>query len=262
VAPCPCRINKPPTYCHGCDATTVVRIERGFLGQVRLDGIAFALVGRSFSEDPERNWNYGYVSDQATPEQFRALQGMFAQNLQALGLKARHLAGRSLGMRQAPLTTRISADGRTHAATIPGVLELETRSIILPGRRKPVVSSGIFDDYSDQFVHADTLAHTYRDPASGYEWDLTGRQANQAEFVLNPERLAAGGLGWGCWSAHADLGARDRYQEQLIGHGGEDAHPAIGGQKRDADRGGKAAPGSAGKTPPCCQVKHGKQALR
>lgn len=218
VAPCPCRINKPPTNCHGCDASTVVRIESGQIGGTRLDGLSFAIVGRSFSEDPKLNWSTVYVSDRANEEQLRALTGLLEAGVKALGGRARHLAGSALGIRQAPITYEITADGRGHNARIPGILDLKTRSIILPGRTNPAVSSGIFDDYGDQFVHADCLAHRYHDSRIRRGWDLTARQANQADFTLNPERLAAGGIGWGCWSAHADFGSTERYQEQLIGH--------------------------------------------
>lgn len=231
AAPCPCRINKPPMHCHGCDATTVVRIDKGYLGKTRMDGVLFAVIGRSFSENPRKNWNYVYVADTATKEQVAALQAMFEANGKALGSKGPYIAGSPVGMRQVPMTYTISADGREHNAVISGILQLETRSIVLPGRKQPVLSSGIFDAFGDGFVHADCLAHRYQDTQINYAWDLTGRQANQADFELTNERLAQGGIGWGCWSAHADLGSKDRYQEQLVGH--DDGEPATGEGTKD-----------------------------
>jgi hypothetical protein len=218
ASPCSCRINKPPMHCHGCDYTTAVRIERGSIGKTRMDGVTYAFVGRAFSQDPETNWVYVYVSDTASDEQVRALTGVLQAGTKALGKRAPYIAGKFVGMRKAPLTYTVSAGGREHVARIPSILELTTRAIVLPGRKQPVISTGIFDDYGDRFVHAEAIAHTYRDPKVGREWDLTGRQANQADFLLTSERVAKGGIGWGCWSAHATLGTKDKYQEELVGH--------------------------------------------
>jgi hypothetical protein len=218
ASPCPCRINKPPMHCHGCDFTTAVRIDKGYLGKTRMDGVQFVIIGRVFGEKPAENWTYVYVSDRTTDEQFQALRGMLQEGSKALGDKVGYIAGRPLGIRKVPIRYTISADGRDHNTSIAEILELKTRSMILPGRTQPVKSTGIFDDYGDGFTHAECLEHRYRDPQINRAWDLSGRQANQAGFTLTPERVARGDIGWGCWSAHADLGSRDRYQEQLIGH--------------------------------------------
>ncbi len=217
-APCSCRINKPPTHAHGCDATTAVHIDKGRLGKTRMDGVTFVLVGRGFGENVDGNWGYVYVSDTATDEQVKALQGMMEGQIQSFGPKAPHLAGKFLGMRKVPMTYEVSSDRRLYSVVIPGILEFRTRSIILPGRTKPVMSTGIFDEFGDRFVHSEALVHKYNDPQSGHSFDLTGRQSNQADFRLNDRIAAKGGIGWGCWSAHASLGAKDKYQEQDIGH--------------------------------------------
>ena len=70
--------------------------------------------------------------------------------------------------------------------------------------------------YWHLFVHPECLTHTYDDTQIKQSWDLTGRQCNQADFNLNSDTAAKGGLGWGCWSAHAQFGSTDRYQEQII----------------------------------------------
>jgi hypothetical protein len=216
-SPCPCRINQPPMSCHGCDFTTAVKIDRGYLGKTRMDGVAFTIVGRGFGQEKAANWVYVYVSDKARPEQVQALGAMLEAGGKSLGSKAEYIAGKFLGMRQVPMTYTIFADRREYNVSIPGILELKTRSIILPGRTKPVTSEGIFDDYGDRFVHAECLAHTYNDPQIRREWDLTGRQSNQADFTLTSDRVAKGDIGWACWSAHAELGSRAKYQEQLVG---------------------------------------------
>ena len=37
-APCSCRINKPPSYMHGCDSSTAVQIDRGHINGVKMVG--------------------------------------------------------------------------------------------------------------------------------------------------------------------------------------------------------------------------------
>jgi hypothetical protein len=216
-SPCPCRINKKPMQCHGCDHTDAVHIDRGFMGPTRMDGLTWIVVGRGFGEKTDHNWVVVYLDEKATSAQEKALTDMLGGDLKAWGPKARHLAGEFKGVKRVPITYTISPDRREWSAQIPGILDLKTRAIINPGHREPVVSTGIMDAFGDRFVHADAIAHKYHDVQLSYEWDLTGRQANQADFVLTPERVAQGGIGWGCWTAHSDYDDKSLYLEQMIG---------------------------------------------
>ncbi|MGH7162871.1 MAG: DUF1326 domain-containing protein [Planctomycetota bacterium] len=219
TSPCPCRLNKKPMHCHGCDFTTAVHVDEGHIGATKMDGVGWVIVGRVFAEKPETNWVYLYVSDAATDEQTAALQSMIDTDTKSIEpKKVTYLIGEFKGMRKVPIRYEVSADRRDYGVTIPGVLDFKTRSIVLPGRTEPVMSSGIFDDFGDRFVHADCLAHTFTDSETGYTWDLTGRQSNQADFKLTTSLKATRRIGWACWSAHADFGAQEKYQEQSIGH--------------------------------------------
>jgi len=220
AAPCPCRLNKKPMHCHGCDHTDVVHIDRGHIGATRMDGVTWVMVGLGFAEKPEANWAVIYLDDRATPEQEKAFGEMLGNDVKALGPKAKYLAGSFKGIKRAPVRVTVSPDKKEYAASIPGVLEFKTRAIYNPGQTQPVVSTGIMDAFGDRFVHSDCVTHTYKDDALGYKWDLTGRQANQAEFRLTPERVAKGGIGWGCWTGH-DFNDPGKYQEQMIEHGGK-----------------------------------------
>lgn len=218
AAPCPCRINAKPMHCHGCDHSDAVHVESGHIGDTDMSGVSWVIVGRVFGESTDGNWTYVYVDDEASDAQLAALTGMLTSDVESLGPKAEHLAGKFLGMRRVPMTYAVSADGRDYDCIVPGILELRTRAHVNPGRSQPVVSTGILDAFGDRFVHADTLAHTYRDDTLGYAWDLTGRQSNQAEFVLTEERAKEGGIGWGCWTANSELGDTGEYQERMLGH--------------------------------------------
>ncbi|HEY3225712.1 MAG TPA: DUF1326 domain-containing protein [Planctomycetota bacterium] len=213
-SPCPCRLNKKPYHCHGCDHTDAVRIDSGHLGKVRMDGFTYVFIGRGFGEDTSKNWVYCYVTDKATDEQMQAFQAMLDDMVKSMGPKAPHLAGKFVGLRKVPITYTVSADKTEYGVTIPGILEFKTRAIFNPGHKTPVVSTGIMDAFGDRFVHADCLVHKYKDAEINYEWDLTGRQSNQAEFVLNNAIMAKGGIGWGCWTSHVDFGDKGLYAEQ------------------------------------------------
>ena len=218
ASPCPCRLNKKPMHCHGCDHTDAVHVDSGHIGKTDMSGVTWVIVGRGFGEKTDENWTYVYVSDNATPEQFDAIKNMLTSDVKSWGPKAEHLAGNFVGMRKVPIQYEIANKRNDFNCVIPGILELRTRAIYNPGHLEPVVSTGIMDAFGDRFVHAQCLAHKLDDPAIHYSWDLTGRQCNQADFVLNDERARKGGIGWGCWTAHTSFGDSERYQEQMIGH--------------------------------------------
>lgn len=213
-APCACRINKKPSYCHGCDHSDVVHVERGELGGVKMDGVQWVAIGRGFGQGIDGNWAYIYVDERASEAQYKALGDWLSAAVAGLGKKAPYLAGNFRGMRRVPMTTTVSRDRREYAVAIPGILDFQTRAIVNPGHTEPVVSTGIMDAFGDRFVHSDALRHTYSDPTLGTEWDLTGRQSNQAEFVVDSTRAAKGGIGWGCWTAHSEFGDDAPYGEQ------------------------------------------------
>ena len=217
-SPCPCRINKKPYHCHGCDHTDAVHIDKGHIGGVKMDGFSYVFAGRGFGEDKAKNWVYVYVTDKATDAQMKAFQGMLEGAVKMMGAKAPYLAGELVGMRKVPITYTVSPNKDEYGVEIPGILVLKTRAIVNPGHKDPVVSTGIMDAFGDRFTHAQTLVHTYKDSTINYEWDLTGRQSNFAQFVLNNARMAQGGIGWGCWTSHVDFGDKEKYQEQFKDH--------------------------------------------
>lgn len=218
ATPCPCRVNLKPMHEHGCDFTTAVHVEKGSLGKTKIDGIDWIYTGRGFSADQGSNWGYIYVSDKATDEQMAALGAFFTASAAGLGEKAPFIIGNFKGVRKAPVSYVRSKDGMQHSAEVTGILDIETKALVVPGHKEPARFTGIFDDFGDSFTQAECLKHTLNDPETGYTWDLTNRQANFADFAISNTTVAKGGIGWGCWSAHADLGSKDEYQEKNIGH--------------------------------------------
>lgn len=217
--PCSCRVNKKPMHCHGCDFVTAVHVDSGHVGETDMSGFSWVVVGRGFGEDKAANWVYVYASDKGTDAQVAALQGMLQKDMEDWKRKgkAEFLAGTFKGLRKAPIAYTVSADRRRYDCSVDDgkVLDIRTQAIVLPGHTEPARLTGIFDAFGDSFVQAECLSHKYKDAEVGYSWDLTGRQCNHADFVLNDERLARGGIGWGCWSAHESLGDAAPYPEQM-----------------------------------------------
>jgi hypothetical protein len=220
-APCPCRINKAPTQCHGCEYTTAVHIDEGFIGKTRMDGMTWAMCGLGFAEDKNTNWVAVYVTDKATDEQLKALQDWLNEGMKNLNEKKRtpYIAGKFAGVFKKPMTWTASANREEFSYQIRGVLDFKVKAIRNPGHPEPVTSAGIFDDFGNSFVHCDTLAHVYKDASLKYDgWDLTGKQSNYAHFVIGSDIKPDYVIGWGCWSAHKELGSDSNYQEKSIGH--------------------------------------------
>ncbi len=217
--PCSCRVNKKPMHCHGCDFTTAVHFDSGHIGGTDMSGFTWVIVGRGFGQDPDLDWVYVYVSDKSTDAQIEALKGMLQSDMDDWKKrgKAQFLAGTFKGLRKAAVTYTVSADRREYDCSIDDgkVLDIKTHAIVLPGHTEPARLTGIFDAFGDAFVQAECLSHKYRDSETGYSWDLGGRQCNQADFVLNDARIAKGGIGWACWSAHESLGDPSPYPEQM-----------------------------------------------
>ncbi len=186
-------------------------MDRGHIGDVRLDGLVFVVVNRGLGENADGNWYYIYLSENATDAQAGALKAMFEEQMKAFGDRAKAMFGKNVGMRKVPITYTLSADQREYAVVIPGILEFRGKALVLPGHTEPVRTTGIFDDYGDSFTHVTVSVHTYADKSSGYSFDLSGRQANFAPFSLTASRAEKGGIGWVCYGAVTD---KSKYEEQ------------------------------------------------
>ncbi|MGH7150191.1 MAG: DUF1326 domain-containing protein [Planctomycetota bacterium] len=219
AAPCPCRINKKPMFCHGCDHSDVVHISKGRIGGVRVDDLDYVITGRVFAEDPKSNWTYVYVNDRASEEQYKAITDWLGAQVKGMGPKADHLVGKFVGARKVPMRSTVSRDRKEYGIEIPGILHFRTEAITNPGLASPVVSTGVLDAFGDRFVHAEAPVHKYEDAKLGYKYDLSGRQANQADFHIRSVDAVAQ-HGWGCWTANAALGGTGEYQERMLQHEG------------------------------------------
>lgn len=221
ASPCSCRLNKPPMQAHGCEYTTAVHVDKGFIGSTRMDGFMWMQVGLGFGEEKPKNWVVVYISDKATEEQFKAFTDWMGGGIKELDAKGKvpFLAGAIVGFKKVPMTWEASANREEYHTGIPKVLDLKIKAIHNPGHPEPVQSIGVLDDFGNSFTHADTVVHAYKDSEIKYDgWDLKGRQSNYADFTIGSALKTPYTLGWGCWTAHKDLGSSETYQERMVGH--------------------------------------------
>jgi hypothetical protein len=161
-----------------CDVPLVFWIESGRFGNVPLDGTRACLAVHTPGPMGEGNWTAGvYVDAQATVEQQRALEAIFAGRAGGgIGVVAR-LVTTWLPTRVLPI--EFAKQGRRRSAKIAGVLDVEIEGI--EGRDG---SESWLDNVkhlvSSRLAAATATRSSYRD--HGFAWDNTGRNGHYAAF--------------------------------------------------------------------------------
>ncbi len=131
VCPClPTNLAGRPTKGH-CHFAFAFHIDRGRHGDVVLDGLSFAVVGRSPGVMAEGNWSVGLIVDErANPDQRQAITGIASGQaggpMAALG----PLIGKFLGAEAKPI--RYQKDGMQRSVSIPGVLDQALEGVASP----------------------------------------------------------------------------------------------------------------------------------
>jgi len=128
---CPCIYTNPqgPATHEQCTSLQVYRIGHGNFGDVKLDGLAFALVIRSGRVMVDGNWVLGCVIDERANAAQRDALGAIASG-QAGGIPARiraSLVRDFRGVEARPIEFRM--DGLKRSASIPGILEFAIEGV-------------------------------------------------------------------------------------------------------------------------------------
>jgi hypothetical protein len=128
---CPCIFTNPqaPATHDNCIALMVYRIDRGWRGDVVLDGLKFALVIRSKRVMAEGDWVFGVVVDERANDAQRRALGEIAGG-QAGGppqMIRDNLVSDFRGVEFRPID--FTMDGLRRAAAIPGVLAFEIEGV-------------------------------------------------------------------------------------------------------------------------------------
>ncbi len=163
-----------------CHFAMVYEIGRGRYEQVTLDGVRFAVVGRTPDVMGAGNWSVGVVVDEgATAEQVEAItaiaSGQAGGPMAALG----PLVGTFLGVERKPI--QVTKSGLKRSASIPGVLDHAIEGVESPS--KPGEALGV-----DNTLHPAnarlSLAHAVRSVLTvfGLKWeDRSGK--NNGHFA-------------------------------------------------------------------------------
>jgi hypothetical protein len=128
---CPCIYTNPqgPATHDHCYSLQVYRIDRGHCGDIKLDGLAFALAIRSGKVMADGKWVLGVVIDERANEAQRDALGAIAGG-QAGGIPARIrevLVSDFRGIELRPIEFRM--DGLKRSASIPGLLEFAIEGV-------------------------------------------------------------------------------------------------------------------------------------
>lgn len=171
---CPCRKGGNPT--HGsCDAADFALIQKGRIGNVKMDGFKSVIVGDLIDKDHTKTKAVVYFDEKTTPAQRDAFLSM-----------AKFMFGEGMPIamgppRVVPIQFKESADKTTYQVTIPGVLE-EKAVLKRDASGKPVNTVPAVDEWGNTIHYADAVVFKYDDKESGQNWDLSGRQSNLKFF--------------------------------------------------------------------------------
>jgi hypothetical protein len=187
TVPCPCTFAQPPTE-GDCDGALIWHINEGHFGDVRLDGLNFAAIGRFVGNlwDADTKTDMGFFIDaRADERQQQALQAIFSG--QAGGWPEMFAAklGQMLGMEPAQIDVQIADDLAHWRAQIPGRVNAAAEALqgptSIPGKPTQVhdppgseAGPGTVATYGT--VTADEV------DAFGFKWARTGRSSKHMAF--------------------------------------------------------------------------------
>jgi hypothetical protein len=176
VCPCiPTNLTGRPTK-GWCVAALAFHIERGHHGDLRLDGLNFAVVLRTPGVMSEGNWAVGVIVDErASPVQRDAIAAIASGQAGGPMAAVAPLVGRLLGVEARPI--RFEKDGLRRAVLIPGVLDQAvegTPSAVQSG--EPLYVDNTLHPANARLALARaTRSHVH---VFGLDWDDTSGQNN------------------------------------------------------------------------------------
>jgi hypothetical protein len=171
---CPCRKGGSPT--HGsCDAADFAQIQKGTIGNVKMDGFKSVIVGNLIDKDHSKTKATVYFDEKTTPAQRDAFLSM-----------AKFMFGEGMPIamgppKVVPIQFTESADKTTYQVTIPGVLE-QKAVLKRDASGKPVNTVPAVDQWGNTIHYADSAVFKYDDKETGQKWDLSDRQSNLKFF--------------------------------------------------------------------------------
>lgn len=175
VCPCPTSgLHARPTQ-GSCDAGLVFHVERGSYGDIRLDGLSFAVLLHTPGAMIDGNWTVGVIVDErATGPQREALttiaSGQGGGPMAALGPLVGHFAGSEAK----PI--RIERSGLGRSVSIPGTLEFAIEGVAGANQTEPIYFDNVGHPVGSRLALAKaSRGHMH---AFGINWDSTSGRNN------------------------------------------------------------------------------------
>ncbi len=176
VCPCiPTNLKGRPTQ-GDCHFAMVYQIDKGRHGRSTLDGLSFAVVGRTPAVMGEGNWSVGLIVDErATPEQQQAITAIVSGQAGGPMAALAPLIGTFLGVETRRI--EITKNGMTRSVSIPGVLDQAVQGMESPTKPgEPVCLDNTLHPANARLA----LAHATRSHLSafGLSWNDTSGNNN------------------------------------------------------------------------------------
>jgi hypothetical protein len=160
-----------------CEVGFAFHLDEGAFGDVRLDGLNVALIGRTPGPMIEGNWSVAlYVDERADARQQEALQAIFAGAAGGVMGSLAPLIGEVLGVKSAPISYQ--REGKRRAVEIPGVMQMAVRPTpSIMGEDHEVVAINAHPFAPEGVVMAvGDEGSTWSD--YGLRWDNSGRNGH------------------------------------------------------------------------------------
>lgn len=185
---CPCQFNSLPT--HGdCEALGATHIEKGYFGDVRLDGLDFAMVLKWPGPIHEGNGAaQAFIDERATDEQREALLAILSGETSEPGATFFNVFASTMTTMHdpvfCPLSIEVDVDGRTALVKVADQIEAHGEPIINPMNGEPL-RARIDLPQGFEFAVAEVASGTTR--ASGaLPLSLSGSHAHMARLDIGP----------------------------------------------------------------------------
>jgi hypothetical protein len=175
---CPCfasNLAAEPTQGF-CDAALVFRVDRGQLGDISLDGLAFAMVLQTPGVMGHGNWTVGLIIDErASSEQAEALTTIASGQVGGPPAGMAPLIGTFAGVERSPI--EFTMDGMMRSVSVPGMLDQAVQGVpSLVADGEPLYVDNTAHPANTRLALATALrSHMH---VFGIDWDATSGKTN------------------------------------------------------------------------------------